>query len=81
MVLLATREETEMKRFARWSRLRDQLHRLFVTAMLALAALALLGKAAHAQTSCGDITNQPHAECEDRVDAALRSGCLVPPPL
>jgi hypothetical protein len=28
---------------------RGQLHRLFVTAMLAVAALALLGKLAHGQ--------------------------------
>ena len=29
--------------------IRHQLHRLFVASMLAVAALALLGKAAHAQ--------------------------------
>ena len=60
-----------MKRFPRASYLRDQLHRLFVTAMLALAALALLGKAAHAQTSCGDITDPPDAVHEDRVAVTL----------
>lgn len=42
-----------MKRFPKASYIRDQLHRVFVTAMLALAALALLGKAAHAQP-CSD---------------------------
>jgi hypothetical protein len=56
-VLLATREEKTMKRFPKAPYLLDRLHRLFVTAMLALAALALLGKAAHAQ--CSDPDDAP----------------------
>lgn len=47
-----------MKRFPKAPYVLDRLHRLFVTAMLALAALALLGKAAHAQP-CGVIDEQP----------------------
>jgi hypothetical protein len=46
-----------MRRFPNASTIRYQLHRIFVTAMLAIAVLALLGKAAHAQ--CGDIDDQP----------------------
>ena len=46
-----------MKRFDA-AYIRHQLHRLFVASMLAVAALALLGKAAHAQP-CGVIDEQP----------------------
>jgi hypothetical protein len=45
-----------MRRFPNASTIRYQLHRIFVTAMLAVAVLALLGKAAHAQ--CRDIEAQ-----------------------
>jgi len=56
-----------MKRFPKASYIRDQLHRLFVTAMLALAALALLGKAAHAQ-ACGDLGDVPSVVLDDYVE-------------
>jgi len=46
-----------MKRFANPRYVRYQLHRLFVTALLAVAALALIGKAAHAQ--CGNFVAVP----------------------
>jgi hypothetical protein len=46
-----------MKRFDA-SYIRHQLHRLFVASMLAVAALALLGKAAHAQP-CSDPDEAP----------------------
>lgn len=46
-----------MRRFPNASTIRYQLHRIFVTALLAVAVLALLGKAAHAQ--CGNIGDQP----------------------
>jgi hypothetical protein len=55
-VLLAIRKEQTMKRFDA-SYIRHQLHRLFVASMLAVAALALLGKAAHAQ--CSDPDDAP----------------------
>jgi hypothetical protein len=48
-----------MKRFSTVS-FRYQLHRAFVAAMLGVAALALLGKAAHAQ-ACGDPEAVPEA--------------------
>jgi hypothetical protein len=55
-----------MKRFDART-IRHQLHRLFVTTMLALAALSLLGKVAHAQsdTLCGE----PEAQAELLLDA------------
>jgi type IV secretory pathway TrbL component len=55
-VIVAAKEQI-MRRF---SSVRHQLHRVFVTALLALAVLALLGKAAHAQ-ACGSIGEQPEA--------------------
>jgi hypothetical protein len=48
-------------RFPKSATVRDSLHRLFVTTLLALAAFALLGKAAHAQQSCGPLGAQPEA--------------------
>jgi hypothetical protein len=53
-------KEQIMRRF---SNVRHQVHRLFVTALLGLAVLALLGKAAHAQ-ACGDILEQPESVYE-----------------
>jgi hypothetical protein len=50
-----------MKRFPDASVIRYQLHRLFVTAMLAVAALALLAEVARAQTFCGEPEEQPAA--------------------
>jgi hypothetical protein len=47
-----------MRRFSNASDVRHHVHRLFVTALLALAVLALIGKAAHAQ-ACGSILEQP----------------------
>jgi len=58
MVLLAIRREQTMKRFDA-SYIRHQLHRLFVASMLAVAALALLGKAAHAQPCVGTLEDTP----------------------
>ena len=52
--IVAAKEQI-MRRF---SNVRHQLHRVFVTALLGLAVLALLGKAAHAQ-ACGNILEQP----------------------
>ena len=49
-----------MRRFANASHIRHQLHRIFVTAMLAVAVLALLSKAAHAQ-ACGNFSETPEA--------------------
>jgi len=49
-----------MKRFPNTSTIRYQLQRVFVAAMLAVAVLALLGKAAHAQP-CGEIESAPEA--------------------
>jgi hypothetical protein len=57
-----------MKRLPSASTIRYQLHRLFVTVLLAVAALALLGKAAHAQESCGGVGDQPEAVLDDMVD-------------
>ena len=56
-----------MKRFPSASTLRYQLHRVFVTTLLAIAALALLGKAAHAQESCGVVADQPEAVFDDMI--------------
>ena len=49
-----------MKRFPNASTIRHQLHRIFVTAMLAVAVLALLGKAAHAE-ACGNLSDPSEA--------------------
>jgi hypothetical protein len=49
-----------MRRFPNASTIRYQLHRIFVTAMLAVAVLALLGKAAHAQ--CGAASAKAFAD-------------------
>lgn len=60
-----------MKRFPNFpnpSWIRFQLERAFVAALLAVAVFALLGKAAHAQQSCGDITEQPETVYSDMLD-------------
>ena len=56
--------------------IRYQLHRLFVTALLAVAALALLGKAAHAQP-CASLAGVPD-DLHDFYVAQL-TPLLLPP--
>jgi hypothetical protein len=56
-----------MKRFPSATTIRYQLHRLFVTALLAIAAVALLGKAAHAQ-ACGDVGDVPATFLDDYIE-------------
>jgi len=48
-----------MKRFPTRFDLRYQLHRIFVATMLAVAVLALLNEAVHAQTSPGPRPGAP----------------------
>jgi hypothetical protein len=54
--------------FLNASWIRFQLERACVTALLVVALFALLGKAAHAQQSCGDISEQPETVYSDMLD-------------
>lgn len=61
-------QEHAIHRFSQTSTSRH-LRRLFLTALLALPAFALLAEPARAQESCGDIQDQPEAVLDDMLAA------------